>query len=67
MYKDITIYNHLSCEDYYHTGTLTLNLKNWGWFKCQFSHLFSSHVYTFVSAKKQRYLSRVWTVALQIF
>lgn len=59
MYKNIMSYNHLSCEDYYHTATLTLNLKNWGWFKCQFCHVFSSHVCTFVNAKEQRYLSRL--------
>lgn len=52
-------YNNLSCADYCHTGTLTLNLKIWGWFKCQFCHLFRSHAYTFVSSKEQRYLTRL--------
>lgn len=67
MYQNITGYNHSSSKDYYHTGTWTLNLRNWGWFKCQFCHLFSSPVYTLLKAKEQRCLSRLLTVALQIF
>lgn len=59
-------YNQLSYEDCFWTNTLILNLRNCEWLKCQFCHLFYGCVCTFANAKKWKYPSRLWTVALHI-